>query len=160
VNGDEGVGTPDGKILVPRVILLQGYDRVPRRHVRYSRVNIFARDSYTCQYCGGKPHRSKLNLDHVIPRSLGGRTTWENVVCSCIDCNRRKGGRTPRSAAAPRPAACEAELDADAHAHRRKDSLRRVEAVPAHCGAGAGGGSRRIVDTPSQRRGAQAKAGG
>jgi HNH endonuclease len=97
-NGDEGVGTPDGKILVPRVILLQGYDRVPRRHVRYSRVNIFARDNYTCQYCGGKPHRSKLNLDHVIPRSLGGRTTWENVVCSCIDCNRRKGGRTPTQA--------------------------------------------------------------
>ena len=74
MNGDEGVGTPDGSIRVPRVILLQGYDRVPRRHVRYSRVNIFARDNYTCQYCGSKPHRSKLNLDHVIPRSLGGRT--------------------------------------------------------------------------------------
>jgi 5-methylcytosine-specific restriction endonuclease McrA len=97
-NSDERVGTPDGKIRVPRVILLQGYDRVPRRHVRYSRVNIFARDNYTCQYCGNKPHRSKLNLDHVIPRSLGGRTTWENVVCSCIDCNRRKGGRTPTQA--------------------------------------------------------------
>jgi len=98
VNGDGSVGTPDGAIRVPRVIVLQGYDRVPRRHVRYSRINIFARDNFTCQYCGSRPHRSKLNLDHVIPRALGGRTTWENVVCSCIDCNRRKGGRTPAQA--------------------------------------------------------------
>ncbi len=98
VDGEQGVGIPDGSIRVPRVIVLRCYDRVPRRHVRYSRVNIFARDNFTCQYCGTRPHRSKLNLDHVIPRSLGGRTTWENVVCSCIDCNRRKGGRTPTQA--------------------------------------------------------------
>lgn len=98
VNGDGGVRTPAGSIRVPRVIVLLTYDRVPRRHVRYSRLNIFARDNFTCQYCGDRPHRSQLNLDHVIPRSLGGRTTWENVVCSCIDCNRRKGGRTPAQA--------------------------------------------------------------
>jgi len=98
VNGDQAVGVSDGSIRVPRVIALRSYDRVPRRHVRYSRLNIFARDNYTCQYCGTRPHRSHLNLDHVIPRSLGGRTTWENVVCSCIDCNRRKGGRTPTQA--------------------------------------------------------------
>jgi 5-methylcytosine-specific restriction endonuclease McrA len=96
--GDDRVGTPGGAIRLPRVIVLLGYDRVPRRHVRYSRLNIFARDKFTCQYCGGKPHRSQLNLDHVIPRSLGGRTTWENVVCSCVDCNRQKGGRTPAQA--------------------------------------------------------------
>ena len=95
---EDGVGTPNGRIRVPRVIVLKGYDRVPRRHVRYSRLNIFARDDYTCQYCGSQPHRSGLNLDHVIPRSLGGRTTWENVVCCCIECNRRKGGRTPAQA--------------------------------------------------------------
>lgn len=98
VNGDPRIGTPAGAIRVPRVIVLLTYDRVPRRHVRYSRLNIFARDNFTCQYCGERPHRSQLNLDHVIPRSLGGRTTWENVVCSCIDCNRRKGGRTPAQA--------------------------------------------------------------
>jgi len=92
------IGTSRGPIRIPRVIVLLGYDRVPRRHVRYSRINIFARDKFTCQYCGAKPHRSQLNLDHVIPRSLGGRTTWENVVCSCVDCNRRKGGRTPQQA--------------------------------------------------------------
>jgi 5-methylcytosine-specific restriction endonuclease McrA len=94
----EVIGTPSGWIRVPRVIVLRAYDRVPRRHVRYSRVNIFARDKFTCQYCGVKPPRSQLNLDHVIPRSLGGRTTWENVVCSCVECNRRKGGRTPTQA--------------------------------------------------------------
>jgi 5-methylcytosine-specific restriction endonuclease McrA len=96
--GKDAIGTPSGDIRVPRVIVLRGYDRVPRRHVRYSRLNIFARDKYTCQYCGKRPHRSELNLDHVIPRTLGGRTTWENVVCSCVECNRRKGGRTPAQA--------------------------------------------------------------
>ena len=97
----EAIGTTRGPIRVPRVILLVRFDRVPKRHVRYSRVNIFARDKFTCQYCGAKPHRSELNLDHVIPRSLGGRTTWENVVCCCVDCNRRKGGRTPMQARLP-----------------------------------------------------------
>ena len=95
---EESVGTPDGNIRVPRVIVLRSYDRVPGRHIRYSRLNIFARDKFTCQYCGTSPHRSQLNLDHVIPRALGGRTTWENVVCSCVACNRRKGGRTPAQA--------------------------------------------------------------
>jgi len=94
----ERIRTPRGPLRVPRVITLCGYDRVPRRHVRYSRLNIFTRDKFTCQYCGVSPHRSQLNLDHVIPRSLGGRTTWENVVCSCVECNRRKGGRTPAQA--------------------------------------------------------------
>ena len=92
------IGTPSGSIRVPRVIVLRSYDRVPKRHVRYSRANVFTRDKFTCQYCGQQPQRSQLNLDHVIPRSLGGRTTWENVVCSCVDCNRRKGGRTPQQA--------------------------------------------------------------
>ncbi len=96
--GGAAVGTPSGSIGVPRVILLPGFDRVPKRHIRYSRINVFARDKFTCQYCGDRPHRSQLNLDHVIPRSLGGRTTWENVVCSCVVCNRRKGGRTPQQA--------------------------------------------------------------
>jgi 5-methylcytosine-specific restriction endonuclease McrA len=96
--GAIGVGTPSGQIPVPRVILLPGFDRVPKRHIRYSRTNVFNRDKFTCQYCGEQPHRSQLNLDHVIPRTLGGRTSWENVVCSCVDCNRRKGGRTPQQA--------------------------------------------------------------
>jgi len=94
----EAIGTPRGPMRVPRVIVLVGFDRVPRRHVRFSRINIFARDGFTCQYCGQRPSRSELNLDHVVPRALGGRSTWENVVCSCVECNRRKGGRTPGQA--------------------------------------------------------------
>jgi len=92
------IGTPSGSIRVPRVIVLRVFDRVPKRHVRFSRANIFMRDKFTCQYCGERPGRSELNLDHVIPRSLGGRTSWENVVCSCVECNRHKGGRTPQQA--------------------------------------------------------------
>ena len=92
------IGTLAGPIRIPRVIVLMAFDRLPKRHVRFSRINIFARDGFTCQYCGTRPHRAELNLDHVVPRALGGRSTWENVVCSCVDCNRRKGGRTPEQA--------------------------------------------------------------
>ena len=95
---DNAVGTVGGYIRVPRVILLQAFDRVPRRHVRFSRINIYARDSNTCQYCAQRKPRSELNLDHLVPRSQGGRSTWENVVCCCRECNRRKGGRTPEQA--------------------------------------------------------------
>ena len=95
---DHSIGTVAGRIRVPRVIQLALFDRVPRRHVRFSRTNIYARDRNTCQYCGRRKTRAELNLDHVIPRSQGGRTTWENVVCSCVECNRRKGGRTPEQA--------------------------------------------------------------
>lgn len=91
--GFDSVGLVGRVVRIPRVILLSSFDRMPRRRVRFSRHNIFARDANTCQYCGGRFARSDLNLDHVVPRCRGGRTTWENVVCSCIDCNRRKGGR-------------------------------------------------------------------
>jgi 5-methylcytosine-specific restriction endonuclease McrA len=94
----EAVGTASGPIRIPRVIVLVAFDRLPKRHVRFSRINLMARDAFQCQYCARRPHRAELNLDHVVPRSLGGRSTWENVVTSCVDCNRRKGGRTPRQA--------------------------------------------------------------
>jgi 5-methylcytosine-specific restriction endonuclease McrA len=94
----ESIGSVEGRIRVPRVIVLTTFDRIPKRHVRFSRLNIYARDDFSCQYCGERPHRSELNLDHVVPRSLGGKSTWQNVVCSCLECNRRKGGRTPRQA--------------------------------------------------------------
>jgi 5-methylcytosine-specific restriction endonuclease McrA len=94
----ERVGVVGGFVRVPRVLLLIAYERVPKRHVRFSRFNIYARDNNTCQYCGRRLPRTELNLDHVIPRSRGGMSTWENVVCSCHSCNRRKGGRTPEEA--------------------------------------------------------------
>jgi 5-methylcytosine-specific restriction endonuclease McrA len=94
----ERLGVVGGFIRVPRVLLLLAYERVPKRHVRFSRFNIYARDGNTCQYCGKRFARIELNLDHVIPRSRGGVSSWENVVCSCHTCNRRKGGRTPEEA--------------------------------------------------------------
>jgi len=72
---EEAIGTPSGRMRVPRVIVLVAFDRLPRRHVRFSRINLMARDAFQCQYCGDKPSRSELNLDHVVPRSLGGRST-------------------------------------------------------------------------------------
>jgi 5-methylcytosine-specific restriction endonuclease McrA len=96
--GQDVVRTVNRAILVPRVIILQLYDRIPRTKVRFSRYNIYLRDGNTCQYCGRELPRSDLNLDHVIPRAQGGRTTWENVVCCCIDCNLSKGARTPEQA--------------------------------------------------------------
>jgi 5-methylcytosine-specific restriction endonuclease McrA len=96
--GDDVVHTIDRAIRVPRVIILQIYDRIPKTKVRFSRHNIYMRDGNTCQYCGLALPRTELNLDHVVPRSQGGRTTWENVVCCCIDCNLAKGARTPEQA--------------------------------------------------------------
>ena len=96
--GDDSIGVVGGLIRVPRVILLTAFDRIPKRNVRFSRINVYGRDRSTCQYCGRRFPRTELNLDHVVPRSKGGRTTWQNVVCSCLDCNRRKGGRTPQQA--------------------------------------------------------------
>jgi 5-methylcytosine-specific restriction endonuclease McrA len=97
-NGTETIGTSSGRIRVPRVVVLITFDRMPKRHIRFSRSNIFSRDRFTCQYCGEQPSRVDLNLDHVVPRAQGGRTTWENVVTCCVPCNRRKGGRTPQQA--------------------------------------------------------------
>ena len=95
---EDAIGLVNRAIRVPRVILLVAYDRVPRRSVRFSRFNIYARDQNRCQYCGRQFARAELNLDHVIPRSTGGTSVWENVVCSCHRCNRLKGGRTPAEA--------------------------------------------------------------
>ncbi|MFM8636044.1 MAG: HNH endonuclease [Planctomycetia bacterium] len=82
----------------PRVIRLVACDRAPRHGLRFNRRNVFARDSNRCQYCGSHFPTSELSLDHVVPRSRGGTTTWENIVCACVSCNVRKGGRTPHEA--------------------------------------------------------------
>ena len=85
-------------IQAPRVIRLLRYDRFPRNVVKFNRRNIFLRDENRCQYCGKKFSTHQLSLDHVVPRSRGGQTTWENIVCACLECNVRKGGRTPDEA--------------------------------------------------------------
>ena len=90
---EEMVHTISFKIRVPRVIVLLLFDRMPKKEVKFTRANIFERDKSTCQYCGIHFDRRDLNLDHVIPRDRGGLTSWENIVCSCISCNTRKGNR-------------------------------------------------------------------
>lgn len=87
---------------VPLVIRLVYYVRLPRRFaLPLSRRTVLARDHYTCQYCGACPGKAALTIDHVLPRSRGGSTTWENVVTACDTCNRRKGNRTPEEARMP-----------------------------------------------------------
>ena len=92
------ITTVNRTIRIPRVLVLSAYEYLPKGRVRFSRLNIYARDQDTCQYCSRTLPRSELNLDHVNPRTLGGKTTWENVVCSCVPCNLKKGGRTPEQA--------------------------------------------------------------
>ena len=94
----EMVHTISMKIRVPRVIVLLLFDRMPKKEVKFTRYNIFERDKNTCQYCGKVFDRRDLNLDHVVPRDKGGATTWENIVCSCIPCNTKKGNRLPHQA--------------------------------------------------------------
>ncbi|HUT61401.1 MAG TPA: HNH endonuclease [Phycisphaerae bacterium] len=86
------------ELAVPRIIRLLFYDRLPRQPVKFNRRNIYARDRNRCQYCGRRHPTSELSLDHVVPRSRGGGATWDNVVCCCVKCNVRKGGRVPEEA--------------------------------------------------------------
>jgi 5-methylcytosine-specific restriction endonuclease McrA len=95
---EESIGLVDKLIKIPRVIMLVAYDRVPKTQVRFTRANIFARDRNICQYCGKPFTRNELSIDHVIPRSYGGKSLWDNVVCCCFNCNRKKGGKTPKQA--------------------------------------------------------------
>jgi 5-methylcytosine-specific restriction endonuclease McrA len=95
---DDWVRTVSAEIQVPRVIRLFGYEKLPKGTVKFNRRNIFARDNNQCQYCGRKFPTAELSLDHVIPRSQGGVNTWDNIVCACVSCNVKKGGRTPRQA--------------------------------------------------------------
>jgi 5-methylcytosine-specific restriction endonuclease McrA len=92
------VKTPRIEIAVPKIIRLFAYDKLPKQQVKLNRRNVYARDSNRCQYCGRHFSTKELTLDHVVPRVQGGENTWENLVCACIYCNTRKGGRTPKQA--------------------------------------------------------------
>ncbi len=98
---DDVISTPAMVIKIPRVILLLHYDSLPRHEVRFTRKNIYFRDRNRCQYCGRRFPTRELNLDHVVPLSRGGTSTWDNVVCCCIECNARKGNRLPAEAGMP-----------------------------------------------------------
>ena len=85
-------------IKMPAVVRLISYFRKGKRVVRFNRQNVLARDKWRCQYCGEKKNTKDLTYDHVIPRSKGGTTCWENILTSCQTCNLKKGNRTPQEA--------------------------------------------------------------
>lgn len=87
------VRTVSLRLKVPEIIVLSCYDSLPRRSVAFSRRNLYRRDHFTCQYCGSRPGSEELTIDHIVPRSLGGRTAWNNCVLACVECNKRKSNR-------------------------------------------------------------------
>jgi 5-methylcytosine-specific restriction endonuclease McrA len=86
------------RLRVPEVISLTHYDRLPSTAVTFSRRNVAKRDHYTCQYCGAQPGGESITIDHVLPRSQGGTSSWTNCVAACEACNARKADRTPEQA--------------------------------------------------------------
>lgn len=95
---DEDIRSVSITIKMPAVVRLVRAVRRARRGVRFSRANVLARDGFECQYCGARATSRELTFDHVVPRSQGGNTTWDNIVTACGRCNTRKGGRTPHQA--------------------------------------------------------------
>ena len=82
-------------VKLPSVIRLLKLVKRQRSSIKFSRQNIYARDRYKCQYCGSQYSTEDLTYDHISPKSRGGKTEWGNIVTCCVDCNRKKGGRTP-----------------------------------------------------------------
>lgn len=96
---DDYVMSTGGEIFqIPRIVILTTYIKVPYREYRPTRRNIFIRDYYTCQYCSKQLSSEELSIDHVIPKSRGGKETWENLVTACKKCNAKKADRTPDEA--------------------------------------------------------------
>jgi 5-methylcytosine-specific restriction endonuclease McrA len=86
------------RLRAPEVIGLARYDRLPGQAVTFSRRNVAKRDHHSCQYCGSQPGWQDITIDHVIPRSQGGASSWTNCVAACVRCNGRKADRTPEQA--------------------------------------------------------------
>jgi 5-methylcytosine-specific restriction endonuclease McrA len=86
------------KIRIPEVILIPGYAGIPKRELVLNRKNLFERDDYTCQYCRNKMRTEDLTIDHIVPRSRGGKNSWDNLVLACIECNKKKQNRLPEEA--------------------------------------------------------------
>jgi len=99
--GDGLIRSQHLAIVPPEVVVLTAYEGRGERSVVFSRKNIFKRDRYTCQYCGKQPGPEELTIDHVMPRSRGGTSTWENCLLACVECNKRKADKTPEEAKMP-----------------------------------------------------------
>ena len=99
--GDGLIRSQHLAIVPPEVVVLTAYEGRGERSVVFSRKNIFKRDRYTCQYCGKQPGPEELTIDHVMPCSRGGTSTWENCLLACVECNKRKADKTPEEAKMP-----------------------------------------------------------
>lgn len=95
---DEEIRSRTLSLRTPAVVRLKKGGAMTKHAVRFSRINVYTRDGFRCQYCGEQKSMRDLNYDHVIPRVKGGKTNWENIVTSCYACNDRKGSRTPEEA--------------------------------------------------------------
>ena len=96
--GEPHIATVRRKIRVPEIVRLIRFEGHPRRRVPFTRKNLFRRDSCTCQYCGARPGSSEISIDHVVPLSRGGQSSWTNCALACLPCNKRKANRTPAEA--------------------------------------------------------------
>lgn len=101
---DRTIQGASGQWPMPSIVRVLSQFKIDRVRVKFSRLNIYTRDKFTCQFCGRRflsRDLKELTLDHVMPRSRGGKTTWENTVAACVDCNMRKADRTPAEARMP-----------------------------------------------------------
>lgn len=97
-DGEVFIQAVSTRLRVPEVVSLTHFDRLPSAAVSFSRRNLFKRDHYACQYCGVQPGPEELTIDHVMPKSRGGATSWKNCAVACVACNNRKADRTPEEA--------------------------------------------------------------
>lgn len=94
-HGEATIRSAKQNFRIPEIVLLTRYNKLPQQRVHFSRRTIYRRDANMCQYCGCKPGTPELSIDHILPRSRGGTTTWENCVLACTRCNKKKADRTP-----------------------------------------------------------------
>lgn len=93
-DSDDGyIQSSSCRIKIPKVIVLNGYDKIPKTKVRLSKANIYKRDAFTCQYCGKLASKARLTIDHIYPKSKGGDTSWMNCVACCVYCNTKKADK-------------------------------------------------------------------
>lgn len=97
----EIIRSPSMQMEMPSIVRMLRKPRSKKVSIKFSRANVLLRDGHRCMYCGGQFEPYQLNYDHVLPRSRGGRTDWENIVSACYDCNSKKGDRTPQEAKMP-----------------------------------------------------------
>jgi 5-methylcytosine-specific restriction endonuclease McrA len=121
-SGEDGLVSCSQIYKIPEVLLLSKYDSMPKQRVNFCRRAIWKRDRYTCQYCGRKPPQDECTLDHIVPKSLGGDTSWYNCVLACYQCNSQKADRKPEDAFRP--------IDKEKAKHWRGPNPMRLLKIP------------------------------